>query len=281
MSDIDTSPTGDLPPGRGAFEIEAKLGTLIDRNTDQRVSFPATTETVLDPTWSRTNVRFESSVSVKDHKFYNKFLNNQVAQSKLSQGARAPIAYKHRREVDSFFTMDEAAWMSMPPAAQRRRNPVHAEKMRETKDQESGQVLARIVKIRLADLSIYSPRTDFDWRVSVNLEIPYTGPLDILAPATEDEKQKGIQNPHTQSRQSQRLKDRMQYTHQLCQVDLTQVKMPQSSTVSHELEIEVDAVKVMEEGRALRAGGEGDAYVDILEELVQNARVLVREKARD
>ena len=44
----------------GAFEIEAKLGTLVDRRTRDRLSFPNTTAMVLDPRFSAENVAFES-----------------------------------------------------------------------------------------------------------------------------------------------------------------------------------------------------------------------------
>ena len=43
----------------GALEIEAKLGALVDRNTDQRLRFPIMTPTVLSREFSQ-NVRFES-----------------------------------------------------------------------------------------------------------------------------------------------------------------------------------------------------------------------------
>jgi len=44
----------------GAFEIEAKLGTLVDRGTRDRLRFPNTTAMVLDPGFSAQSVAFES-----------------------------------------------------------------------------------------------------------------------------------------------------------------------------------------------------------------------------
>ena len=51
----------DVPSG--AFEIEAKLGTLVDRRSRERLRFPNTTTMVLDPGFSAENVAFESFMS--------------------------------------------------------------------------------------------------------------------------------------------------------------------------------------------------------------------------
>lgn len=57
---------GDVGVGdarNGALEIEAKLGTLCDRHTGGRIRFPLMTAAVLDPGWSKENVRFESKMT--------------------------------------------------------------------------------------------------------------------------------------------------------------------------------------------------------------------------
>lgn len=44
----------------GSLEIEAKIGTLVDKTTDERLSLPVTTPCVLDEGFSKNRVRFES-----------------------------------------------------------------------------------------------------------------------------------------------------------------------------------------------------------------------------
>ena len=84
--------------------------------------------------------------------------------------------------------------------------------MRITTDQKTGKVLAKIVKVRIADLDIYSPRTAFDWRVSINLEMNFDGDMNDLV------------EPQARSgRRAERNKDRMSYKHLAYQIDLTQV----------------------------------------------------------
>lgn len=85
-------------------------------------------------------------------------------------------------------------------------------KVRITTDQKSGEVLAKIVKVRLADIDIYSPRTPFDWRVSVNVEMDFKGDMRELI---EPDKRPG--------KSGDRNKDRMSYKHLAYQIDLTQV----------------------------------------------------------
>ena len=41
-----------------------------------------------------------------------------------------------------------------------------------TKDLRTDQVKDVIEKVRVADLAIYSPKRLFDWRISINMEIP-------------------------------------------------------------------------------------------------------------
>jgi hypothetical protein len=82
-----------------------------------------------------------------------------------------------------------------------------------TTDQKSGKVLKKIVKARIADLNIYSPRTAFDWRISVNMEMPYEHDTEGLYPL----------GGGTGGSDGDRNKDRMSYRHLIYQVDLTQV----------------------------------------------------------
>ncbi|GAA5945970.1 hypothetical protein JCM1841_000420, partial [Sporobolomyces salmonicolor] len=70
-----------------------------------------------------------------------------------------------------------------------------------------------------------------------------------------------------------RLKDRISYSHQLFQVDLTQVTSsgkPQHPT--HELEIEFKDAKALLEEAAKEQRGEQSAYVDGVQGLLNNVR---------
>lgn len=121
---------------------------------------------------------------------------------------RIPLSYAHKKERDSFY---EVSPSDLPPIIRQNLNPRHKPRVRVTVDQRTGEVLAKIVKCRVADLDIYSPRTCVDWRVSVNLEMSYDGDISHLTPAD------------TGRGASDRNKDRMSYRHLAYQVDLTQV----------------------------------------------------------
>jgi len=126
---------------------------------------------------------------------------------------RIPIAYKHTYERDSFFELPSSAFDLLPQTVQRTRNFHHKLKLRVTTDQKTGKVLNKIIKARIADLNIYSPKTRFDWRLSINVEMPYDGPLEGLMP----------QGGGTGGPQGERNKDRLSYKHLAFSVDLTQV----------------------------------------------------------
>lgn len=124
--------------------------------------------------------------------------------------------YKHTREIDTFYELTQAGALALPQSivSGLNINPRHANKskVRITTDQKTGKVLAKIIKARVADIDIYSPRTLFDWRISVNVEMDYKGEMtDLVEPQTRDGKQ------------ADRNKDRMSYKHLAYQIDLTQV----------------------------------------------------------
>ena len=124
--------------------------------------------------------------------------------------------YKHTRETDTFHELTQAGALALPPsiASGLNINPRHASKskVRITTDQKTGKVLAKIIKTRVADIHIHSPRTLFDWRISVNVEMDYKGKMTDLV-------EHYVQN----GKQADRNKDRMSYKHLAYQIDLTQV----------------------------------------------------------
>lgn len=47
-------------------------------------------------------------------------------------------------------------------------------KRRITRDDKTGQIVECLEKTKVANLNVYSPNEEFDWRVSVNMEVPGT-----------------------------------------------------------------------------------------------------------
>jgi hypothetical protein len=138
----------------------------------------------------------------------NNFLNETVKASMPQQNStRIPLSYTHKRERDTFHEVQAS---DLPPIIRQNLNPRHKPKVRVTTDQRTGEVLAKIVKCRVADIDVCSPRTTVDWRVSVNLEMEYPGDVSTLPLADA-------------AGRGERIKDRMSYSHLAYQVDLTQV----------------------------------------------------------
>lgn len=130
---------------------------------------------------------------------------------------RIPIVYAHRRETDRFYELPASSHSSLPACIRRQLNPRHPVKVRVTHDQKSGELLAKIIKVRVADLNIFAPQYAVDWRISINFEMRWDGDIE------------GLQVP-VDSRE--RMKDRLSYRHGEYQIDLTQVTMPDVSVFS-------------------------------------------------
>ncbi|KAI8461983.1 CYTH-like domain-containing protein [Phakopsora pachyrhizi] len=99
------------------------------------------------------------------------------------------IDYKHLRECDEFYE-----------------NQVRSSQGSSHRNHSAGQIKRCIVKQKLGHLDICSPNRSFDFRISVNLERPVAIP---------NESQRVLYK---------RFKDRLSYSHQVCQIDLTQVR---------------------------------------------------------
>jgi polynucleotide 5'-triphosphatase len=99
-------------------------------------------------------------------------------------------------------------------------------------DDKTGQVVECLEKSKLANLNVYSPNEEFDWRISVNSEVPCMcirgGTVD-RADTSACIAQVSPQETSTYARR----KDRVSYKHSLFQIDLTQVSNP--SNVSRSL----------------------------------------------
>ncbi|THZ86599.1 mRNA triphosphatase CET1 [Aureobasidium pullulans] len=253
----------------GALEIEAKLGTLIDRNTEQRVQLPVLTPVVLDRNMS-TRLRFESMMTEFQHKRLNEYLN-QAVQESASTAGRQRLDYKHRYEVDSFAQLSASGFNALPPAAAnyidhtRQRNT----RLRTTIDERApagtNPVIARIVKIRLADLDIYVPASPFDCRISINIEVDMLNRPDFDASWV-------MQGGDVDG--GERKKDRLSYKHLAYSVDLTQVKDADGKK-RHELEIEVDAVKLREQAER-QSMGQPNGFSDMVQGLINNVFTIMK-----
>ncbi|KAL4946692.1 hypothetical protein BDV06DRAFT_182128 [Aspergillus oleicola] len=270
-NDAMAGPAGASAVGHGAIiEVEAKLGQIIDLDRRDRILLPIQSECVIDKENSRFRTSFESNMTQAQHRAMNNFLNEAVKhsmpQANNTTSTRIPISYAHKKERDSFY---EVSPSDLPPIIRQNLNPRHKPKVRVTHDQRTGEVLAKIVKCRVADLDVHSPRTCVDWRVSVNLEMSYDGDVSNLPPA----------DTGRGAGAGDRNKDRMSYRHLAYQVDLTQVARSEPSMkgeFDHELEVEVSAAEIRRQGQMAMSGDSANQYEDLVKGLLDNIRVLAR-----
>lgn len=237
--DVGTGPAGG-GPGLGAIlEIEAKIGQIIDLNRGERLRLPVLTECVISQSDPSIRTKFESSMTEvcisqsqglghelistcfqSQHRTLNGFLNKALLSSQPTKSTptaaappkpRIPMSYVHTRECDASYELKSSSYHTLPPSVRALINQRNRPRVRITTDQKSGRELAKIIKMRVADIEVYSPRTLFDWRVSVSLEMNYDGDMRDLEETTEGGKK------------ADRNKDRMSYKHLAYQIDLTQV----------------------------------------------------------
>jgi len=237
-------------------EIELKLGTLIDKRTGQRLAIRGVgTEVVVQD----LDVAFRSEMTMRQHRRLNHLLNTEVANCSGQNGPHPhlpphhyyPITYQHIYHTDTSYA-----------------NPRGGRgKVRVTRDtnprSSSSPVVAVVQKETVASLHIHSPREEFDWRVSVNVENPTDMPDTSAGP------------------EMTREKDRLTYRHQLFQVDLTQVKATKRGQqtppqVIHELEIEISsAAEFLTQGHYFTTN-QPNVWEDQLECVVNTIRTLNR-----
>ncbi|KAJ5389651.1 uncharacterized protein N7496_000719 [Penicillium cataractarum] len=264
-TDVGTGAAGSAAVGQGALiEIEAKLGHVMDMDRRERLVLPILTEGVINRE-SRLRTSFESNMTVEQHRAMNNFLNEQVKASMANESSRIPISYAHKKERDTFY---EISPQELPPVIRQNLNPRHKPKVRVTTDAKTGEIIAKIVKCRVADIDVYSPRTNVDWRVSVNLEMEYDGDVTHLPMVDASKGGRGERN-----------KDRMSYRHLAYQIDLTQVatvEAPTKNDFDHELEVEVSADEIRRQGLLAVAGDPSNQYEELVKGFVDNIRVLAR-----
>ncbi|KTW26391.1 hypothetical protein T552_02873 [Pneumocystis carinii B80] len=225
-------------------EIEAKIGHIVDVVTGERLWLPVLTETIINS--NELKIKFESNMTELQHKYFNRFLNVSFEKSQIKNKGqpRIPMKYKHKKEIDKFY--------NDPLSSQGFQN-----RIRITTDKRTGQVISRLIKTRVASLNIFSPRTQFDWRISVNVEIPFEPrPLGALI--------------------MERDKDRLSYVHQFCQIDLSQV-ISENGSKTHELEVELLNIDELKKHGNAASHGQPNNFENIVRIFVDNVRILVRQ----
>lgn len=261
---LDTNADIGLDPREGAIEIEAKIGTLIDKDTGDRMSLPITSATVLE-TRSNGTYQFESQMLEAAHKKMNAYLN-KITELANTPG-RTKVAYTHTHETDSFRTLNSAG-MNLMPEALMKRNTRRDLKLRTSKSDKTGAVTARIVKLPLSQLQIHSPHDSYDVRISMNLEVNLDQPdldtYDITDNPTLDK-----------PAQPERKKDRVSYKHLAYQTDLTRVDTPGLGP-KYELELELDANKLREQ-KQLLATRQDNGFQAMVEGFMDNLTLLMRQ----
>lgn len=122
--------------------------------------------------------------------------------------------YAHTYETDTFYPLSQAGILTLPKSIRNQINPrdKKGQSVRVTTNNKTGQLIAQIIKVRVANLEIYSPGTLFDWRISVNVEMKIEGDFRQLIEPGDVGKTKDPRN-----------KDRLSYKHSQYQIDLTQV----------------------------------------------------------
>ncbi|KAK9369453.1 CYTH-like domain-containing protein [Lipomyces kononenkoae] len=236
------------PDVQNQVEIEAKIGTIMSKQTQQRLSLPVDTETLLNTDILAGTIEFESDVGRVQHQAYNVFLNSCLQKSEQWQ---TPIRYSHTKQRDIFYSM------TPQPGSSRR-----GERLRVSVDLKSEKVIQKVVKTRVRDLMIYCPGSKYDVRISLNIERP-----ESVDPSPQDK----LNND--------RVKDRVSYIHQNSQIDLTQVTAPDKKT--HELEIELGMKETLDYIAKIKSGTQDDGYEECIRRFLDNVRILVRRAGVD
>ncbi|CAI6335942.1 unnamed protein product [Periconia digitata] len=250
------------------IEVEARWGQMKERDTGMRIQGVHMTETVINPGYATDRTKFESTMTMEQHKRMNGYLNNQVQKS-ASNPSRARVDYKHTREIDQLYELNQEGFSLLPPAV---REIVQASKrrprVRVTRDaKEPSKILNTIIKTPLENLEISSPQTEWDYRIGVNLEIKYPGPIDNLVPVVEQGK--SIES-------MKRYKDRVSYSWlNAYQIDLTQVR--QGDNKNHELEFELDSDVLLKNGDHILQTKQPSNYENLIKGMMNNLRVMSRE----
>lgn len=166
-----------------------------------------------------------------------------------------------------FYDLDQQALELLPPLTRQiLQNSQSRQRIRVTRDMKTNAVLKKIIKQRVANFEISSPKTEWDYRIGINLEIDFPGDVDNLTPVIE--RGKTLQS-------MERRKDRMSYSWlDAYQIDLTQVV--QGDAKNHELELELSPERLLHAGDSIKRGEPTD-FENLIVGMINNLRVLSRE----
>lgn len=206
---------------------------------------------------------------------------NAALRDSLSDPARIKMHYKHFTDIDSFRPLSPAGLQALPPSIRKRSDHSRPPRLRTTVRHEKGRspyIAARIVKVNVANLQIYSPNDPYDLRISINVEVnldrPDLAPEDLVV---------GDEDSPKEPPQPDRRKDRISYNHLAYQIDLTRVDVGGAAGTKgpkpiYELEIEVDAQLLRAQMRIAEEGGRECAYGDVVAGFWDDAVLLMRER---
>lgn len=247
------------------LEVEARWGQIQDKHSGKRLTGPWSSECAIKT--GTVDVKFESTMTMEQHKRMNLYLNGQVQKSQAPGSARSAIAYKHTREIDMFYELSQEGFNGLHPAVQYIiKESGTRQRIRVTKDAKTGETLRAIIKLRLQNFEISSPQTEWDYRIGINLEITYGGSLEGLPAVTE---------PGKSAKDMERQKDRMSYSWLgAYQVDLTQVA--QGASKNHELELELNAGVLIDHADRVQRQ-EANEFEPLVSGMMNNLRLLSRE----
>jgi polynucleotide 5'-triphosphatase len=124
----------------------------------------------------------------------------------------SPIEYVHQHLVDSFHETGGGG----------------GGKVRVQRDERTGRVVECVRKTRLADLNVYCPKRQADFRVSVNIEQPGESLYAHIRRQSRLTYHDAVPQPQGTPSYT-RKKDRIAYSHEEFTIDLTQV----TSTSTH------------------------------------------------
>lgn len=263
------------PPRGSSWEIEAKVGQIQDVETHQRLRLANIDTEVMLRREGMKGIRFVSDMAPPQHEALWRYLHDCLQQNHAAatrgEVQEAKIIRKvDLQELDEFYELSEEGrvlldpelqyWITHSSEATRRKGQV---RVRQTIDVATGQK-TYLIKTRIADKEIHIPEelSQFDYRVSISLETPWTGDKNHLRLLEE---------------LGSRNKRRHSFRHREFQVDLTQVGHYDDATrKEHECEIEIAAMYLAGELQKLREGLPGSNYVDMVQELVNNVRLLCK-----
>jgi mRNA capping enzyme, beta chain len=188
---------------------------------------------------------------------------NELVRKSLQDPNRTPIFHLHPHEADEFYELKKEGRLNLPPSVAHWLDRRHAPKVRITTDLKTNTKKAQIIKSRIADLEIYNPRCQFDFRISISIESPWDGRMDHLEPIGDGS--------------NDRLKDRMSYRHGAYQIDLTQISYHDNQKPQqHELEVEISTEQIRKELDNLK-NSRLTRYEELVRGFIDNVRILCRQ----